>query len=98
MFLTLVSCARLALLEGNTTMSLIHQDRLTIIKTGEGFSLNVKPTTTEDSGTYFCLVNNRLEPFGAFQLSIQGKRLEFYLQHCRGDLVAQSGCYCSENI
>ena len=64
--------SRLAVLENNTTMSLIYPDRITIIRSGSGYSLNVKPTITGDSGTYFCLVNGRPEPFSAYQLAIQG--------------------------
>ena len=66
---------RLALLENNTTMSLIYPDRFTITRTGSSYSLNVKPTVTGDSGTYFCLVNGRAEPFGAYQLAIQGNMI-----------------------
>ena len=64
---------RLAVLENNTTVSLIHPNRLTIIREpGSGFALNIGPSRTGDSGSYFCLVNGHQEPFSAFQLAIQG--------------------------
>ena len=65
---------RLAVLENNATLSLIHPNRLTIIREpGAGFALNIQPSQTGDSGCYFCLVNGHQEPFSAFQLAIQGK-------------------------
>ena len=39
---------------------------------GPGFSLNIKPAATGDSGTYFCLVNGKPEPFSAYTLAVQG--------------------------
>ena len=39
---------------------------------GPGFSLNIKPAATGDSGTYFCLVNGKPEPFSAYKLAVQG--------------------------
>merc|ERR1719270_186655 len=39
--------SRLAVLENNTTMSLIYPDRITIIRSRQaGFALNIKPTQT----------------------------------------------------
>ena len=62
------------MLENNTTVSLVHQDRLTIIRDPRaGFALNIEPSLTGDSGCYFCLVNGQQEPFSAFQLAIQGR-------------------------
>ena len=64
---------RLAELENNTTLTLVQPSRLTIIRQpGQGFALNIEPSRTGDSGTYFCLVNGHQEPFSAFQLAIQG--------------------------
>ena len=67
------------MLENNSTMSLIYPDRFTITRTGSSFSLNVKPTLTGDSGTYFCLVNGHPEPFSAYQLAIQGNNIGYCL-------------------
>ena len=39
---------------------------------GAGYSLSIRPAQTGDSGTYFCLVNGRPEPFSAYQLAVQG--------------------------
>ena len=39
---------------------------------GAGYSLSIRPAQTGDSGTYFCLVNGRQEPFSAYQLAVQG--------------------------
>merc|ERR1719232_845756 len=65
--------SRLAVLENNVTMSLIYPDRFTIVRSqrGPGFSLNIKPAATGDSGTYFCLVNGKPEPFSAYTLAVQ---------------------------
>ena len=48
--------------------------RFTIVRSqkGPGFSLNIKPAATGDSGTYFCLVNGKPEPFSAYTLAVQG--------------------------
>jgi len=62
---------RVAVMENAATLTLIYPDRFSIVQDSVGFGLSVKPTLTEDSGVYFCLVNGREEPFSAFQLAIQ---------------------------
>lgn len=62
---------RIAILENDSTLTLIYPDRFSIVRESKGFGLSVKPTLTEDSGIYFCLVNGREEPFSAFRLAIQ---------------------------
>ena len=66
---------RIAILENDSTLTLIYPDRFSIVRESKGFGLSVKPTLTEDSGIYFCLVNGREEPFSAFRLAIQGRVL-----------------------
>eukprot|EP00092_Neocalanus_flemingeri_P005720 GFUD01006160.1.p1 GENE.GFUD01006160.1~~GFUD01006160.1.p1 ORF type:complete len:1193 (+),score=156.97 GFUD01006160.1:67-3645(+) len=62
---------RIAILENDSMLTLIYPDRFSIVRERKGFALSVKPTSTEDSGIYFCLVNGRKEPFSAFRLAIQ---------------------------
>ena len=63
---------RIAVLENDSSLTLIYPDRFSIVRESNGFGLSVKPTLTEDSGIYFCLVNGREEPFSAFRLAVQG--------------------------
>ena len=63
---------RIAVLENDSTLTLIYPDRFSIVREGNGFLLSVKSSLTEDSGIYFCLVNGREEPFSAFRLAVQG--------------------------
>ena len=44
---------------------------------GAGYSLSIRPAQTGDSGTYFCLVNGRPEPFSAYQLAVQGNNVQY---------------------
>ena len=64
---------RLAVLENNKSVSLVSPERFSVTRTEAGFGLTISPLETRDSGTYFCLVNGRREPFSAWQLAVQGE-------------------------
>jgi hypothetical protein len=41
------------------------------VQDSAGFGLSINPAASDDSGTYFCLVNGAEEPAGALRLAVQ---------------------------
>ncbi|KAG8225877.1 hypothetical protein J437_LFUL006037 [Ladona fulva] len=47
------------------------QKRMTLVP--ENFAIHFQPVSAEDSGDYYCLVNNRPKPEAVLRLVVQGK-------------------------